>query len=74
MLSTYEAIKLKVELFDRERKITHLALDKCDLEKEINKLSIETDECELKLSKQKIVSIALGLYSVTVSVALYIAI
>lgn len=74
MLNTYDAIKLQVELFDRNRKIVCLTLDKCDLEKEIDRLTNEIDTYEWKLNKQKSVSVFFIFYSIIATVALYIAV
>lgn len=68
MLSTYESAKLHAELFDRNRTINWLTLDKLDLEKELRQIENELEKCESKLTVARVCLILSIIYSIFVTI------
>lgn len=68
MLSTYESAKLHAELFDRNRTINWLTLDKLDLEKELRQLENELEKYESKLTVARVCLILSIIYSIFITI------
>lgn len=68
MLSTYESAKLHAELFDRNRTINWLTLDKLDLEKELRQIENELEKCESKLMISRVCLTLSIIYSIFVTI------
>lgn len=68
MLSTYESSKLHAELFNRNRTINWLTLDKLDLEKELRQVENELEKCESKLMVARVCLTLSVIYSVFVTI------
>ena len=68
MLSTYESAKLHAELFDRNRTINWLTLDKLDLEKELRQVENELEKCESKLTVARVFLTLSIIYSIFVTI------
>lgn len=68
MLSTYESAKLQDKLFDRNRTINWLTLDKLDLEKELRQVENELEKCESKLTISRVCLTLSIIYSILVTI------
>ena len=68
MLSTYESSKLHADLFDRNRTINWLTLDKLDLEKELRQVENELEKCESKLMISRVCLTLSIIYSIFVTI------
>lgn len=65
---TYESEKLHAELFDRNRTINWLTLDKLDLEKELRQVENELEKCESKLMISRVCLTLSIIYSIFVTI------